>query len=64
MAENVYARYKFEVRRGVLICTGQNKTMRGTIFAKNRAEVKLEDRGAAALKSAMAQGIVELNNKE
>lgn len=64
MAKNTYARYKFVVRKGQLMCIGQKRTMRGTIYDKNRVWVDLEDRSARALKTAMAIGIVDLNEGE
>lgn len=59
-SKNRYARYKFIVRKGQLICIGQRRTMKGTIYDKNRVWVPLEGRGAKGMKDAMAIGIAEL----
>lgn len=63
MAKTVFARYKFQVRKGVLIVSGQRRTMRGTNYDAKRVSVPLVGRTAAELKKAMAQGVGELNGE-
>lgn len=61
MAKTRYARYKFQVRRGQLMASGQKRTMRGTIYDKNRVWITLDDKSASAMKKAIEIAVVDLN---
>lgn len=62
MSKSKYARFKFMVRRGNLVCIGQKRTMRGTNYDADRVYVPLEKRSAKAMKEAMALGIASLED--
>lgn len=55
-----FARFKFIVRRNQMMCIGQKRTMRGTIYDKNRVWITLDGSTANDKKRAMAVGIVDL----
>ena len=60
MAENRFSRYRFTVRRGILIVTGQKKTMRGVQYDLKQVAIPLVDKSVETYKKAMAEGIEQL----
>lgn len=63
MAKVRYARFKFNVRKNVLNCIGQRQTRRGMYYPSKLVQIPLENRSAEVMKTAMAKGIAELNEK-
>ena len=64
MAEkNRYARYRFQVKKGDLMCIGQRQTRRGTYYPAKMVTVPLAGKTPEDMKKAMAAGVAELNDE-